>query len=70
MSLKTSLQDFFIETAEVYCEHYGTSKDAVHNILKQKHDVILNIEWQGARRVRELFKGQVCSIFVMPPSLV
>ena len=62
-------QDFFVETAEVYDQYYGTSCKEIADILAQNFDVILNIEWQGARNVRKIFKEQAISIFVAPPDL-
>ncbi len=67
--LKLKAEHFFVETAEVYGEYYGTSKNAVTTILNKNHDVILNIEWQGARNFRAAFKNQTISIFILPPSL-
>jgi len=57
----------FLETAEVYGNFYGTSKQCVRKTLDQGKDVILEIEWQGARQVRKLFPEAV-SIFILPPN--
>lgn len=62
-------QGFFLETAEVYDQLYGTSKTAVSAILSQGIDVILNIEWQGARNVRSAFPDRTITIFITPPSM-
>ncbi|PIQ42951.1 MAG: guanylate kinase [Gammaproteobacteria bacterium CG11_big_fil_rev_8_21_14_0_20_46_22] len=56
----------FLEHAQVYDYHYGTSKKAVADRLAQGRDVILEIEWQGARQVRQAFPNAV-SIFILPP---
>ncbi|MBI4356694.1 MAG: guanylate kinase [Gammaproteobacteria bacterium] len=58
----------FLEYARVFEHYYGTSKQQVEDILKQGKDVILEIDWQGARQVRALFKETV-GIFIVPPSL-
>jgi guanylate kinase len=58
----------FLEHATVYGYHYGTGRAAVANQLLQGYDVMLDIDWQGARQVRKSFPG-CCSIFVLPPSL-
>ena len=60
-------QEFF-ESAEVYGNFYGTSKTWVSEQLDAGTDVILEIDWQGARQVREQHP-EACSIFILPPSL-
>ena len=57
----------FLEHAQVFDNHYGTSRQAVADQLATGIDVILEIDWQGARTVRELMPGAV-SIFILPPS--
>jgi guanylate kinase len=57
----------FLEHAEVFGNYYGTSQQAVDELLKKGHDVILEIDWQGAAQVRRLRPG-VISIFILPPS--
>lgn len=58
--------DFF-EHARVFDNHYGTSRPAVQALIKAGTDVILEIDWQGARQVREQMPEAV-SVFVLPPS--
>ena len=60
-------QGQFLEHAKVFDNYYGTSKASVEDTLNQGLDVILEIDWQGARQVRALFKDSQ-SIFIMPPS--
>ena len=57
----------FLEHARVFDNFYGTSRAAVTARLEQGMGVILEIDWQGARRVRELLPEAV-SIFILPPS--
>lgn len=57
----------FLEYAEVFGHHYGTSKAWIADTLKKGIDVILEIDWQGARQIGRLFH-HVKSIFVLPPS--
>lgn len=57
----------FLEHANVFGNHYGTSKKAVDDLLIKGVDVILEIDWQGAHQVRELMK-EAKSIFILPPS--
>lgn len=65
---KTLIDDGgFLEHAEVFGNYYGTSSAWVQSRLEQGLDVILEIDWQGARQVREKFKHAL-SIFIIPPS--
>ena len=61
-------QGRFLEHAEVFGNYYGTSGDWVKQTLHDGHDVILEIDWQGAAQVRRLMPGAV-GIFILPPSL-
>lgn len=58
----------FLESAEVYGYHYGTSHSWVQEQLSAQRDVILEIDWQGAAQVRNLMP-EACSVFILPPSL-
>ena len=58
----------FLEYARVFDRYYGTSWQAVRSVLSRGHDVVLDIDWQGARQVREAFAGTV-SVFILPPSI-
>ncbi|BFM50201.1 guanylate kinase [Marinomonas sp. THO17] len=60
--------DAFFEHAQVFDNYYGTSKAAIFEMLDQGLDVILEIDWQGARQVRNLYPDAI-GIFVLPPSL-
>lgn len=59
----------FLESAEVFGHHYGTSKELVLQSISEGKDVILEIDWQGARLVRERLP-QSRSIFILPPSIL
>lgn len=58
----------FIEFANVYDHYYGTSRQAIERYLEQGIDVFLDIDWQGARQVRQSMPNAK-SIFILPPSL-
>ena len=58
----------FLEHASVYGNYYGTSRRWIDNELNGDHDVLLEIDWQGAAQVRRLFPHMV-GIFILPPSL-
>jgi guanylate kinase len=57
----------FLEHAQVFDNCYGTSRAFVERELAAGHDVLLEIDWQGAQQVRERVP-QCVSIFVLPPS--
>jgi guanylate kinase len=61
-------QGVFLEFAEVYGNYYGTSRVAVEQMLAAGDNVLLDIDWQGARKVREQMPSAVC-ISVLPPSI-
>jgi guanylate kinase len=57
----------FLEHAQVFDNFYGTSRQGIEDQLAEGMDVILEIDWQGARLVRKQLPG-VISIFILPPS--
>ena len=62
------MNDGLLEFAEVYGRHYGTPKQKVIDKLKEGVDVILEIEMQGALKVRKSYPDGVF-IFILPPSM-
>ncbi|NBS57136.1 MAG: guanylate kinase [Betaproteobacteria bacterium] len=58
----------FLESAEVHGNRYGTSEKAITRELAARHDLILEIDWQGAQQVRRLFPDCI-GIFILPPSI-
>ena len=59
--------DEFLEHAEVFGNRYGTARANILERLQQGVDVILEIDWQGARQVRQRLPEAV-GIFIVPPS--
>ena len=57
----------FLEHAQVFGNRYGTSRTAVLAQLESGQDVILEIDWQGARQVKALLPDSL-AIFILPPS--
>ncbi len=57
-----------LESAEVFDNLYGTSRSQVEKLLAAGHDVILEIDWQGARQVRQSMPEAI-TVFILPPSL-
>jgi guanylate kinase len=58
----------FLEWAEVHGNYYGTSRLMVEKEMKKGTDILLEIDWQGARQVKKQFP-QAAGIFILPPSI-
>ncbi len=58
----------FLESALVHGNHYGTSRVWIEKEMAAGNDVLLEIDWQGARQVRSRFAGTI-GIFILPPSI-
>jgi guanylate kinase len=58
----------FVEYARVFEHAYGTAESSLREVLQRGEDLLLEIDWQGARQVRERIPETV-SIFILPPSL-
>lgn len=63
----------FLEHAEVHGNHYATSRPWIEQQLSAGTDVLLEIDWQGARQVRNRFRDEprvsVTGVFILPPSI-
>ncbi len=57
----------FVEWASVHSQRYGTSKKAIEERMAQGADVILEIDFQGAIQIKNIFSNAIC-IFILPPS--
>ena len=55
-----------LEYAEVYGNFYGTSQSSVIALLEQGKNVILDIDWQGARKIKSLYPSAI-SVYILPP---
>lgn len=58
----------FLESAEVFGNYYGTSKEWVSDKLSKGHDVLLELDWQGALQVKKSYPEAI-TVFVLPPSI-
>jgi guanylate kinase len=58
----------FLEYAEVFGNYYGTSQESVDKMLQEGHDVVLEIDWQGAQQIKKR-RPDAVSIFILPPSI-
>ncbi|MEK6806538.1 MAG: guanylate kinase [Pseudomonadota bacterium] len=59
----------FLEHAHVFGRRYGTGRVVTEALLAEGKQIFLDIDWQGARQVRERLPGQTLLLFVLPPSL-
>jgi len=64
---KMENQNLFLEYANVFEYRYGTSKKWVEEQLQKGNDVILEIDWQGARQIKQ-HNPDAVGIFILPPS--
>jgi guanylate kinase len=62
-------QDAFLEYAQVFDNFYGTGRAQVEALRNAGHDVILEIDWQGAQQVRKA-QPDCTSVFILPPSRI
>ena len=61
------VNDQFIEHARVFDNYYGTARKSVENLLESGRHVILEIDWQGARQVKQKMPETV-AVYILPPS--
>ena len=57
-----------LEWAEVHGNYYGTPRDRIDEALHAGRDVLLEIDWQGARQVRQYLPNAI-GVFILPPSI-
>ena len=57
-----------LEYAKVFDHYYGSPRAPVELSLKNGHDVLFDIDWQGTQQLAEAARGDLVSIFVLPPS--
>jgi guanylate kinase len=61
-------KDAFLEWAVVFDNYYGTTRKPVEEALAAGRDVLFDVDWQGARKLRESAKDDVVTVFILPPS--
>jgi guanylate kinase len=66
--LKRKEAEDFLEWAEVHGNYYGTSKSWIENQMQSGKDVLLEIDWQGARQIQKMISDTIW-IFILPPSI-
>lgn len=57
-----------LEHAKVFDHYYGTPRAAVEELLASGSDVLFDIDWQGTQQLAEKARGDLVSIFILPPS--
>jgi guanylate kinase len=58
-----------LEWAQVFGNRYGTPRAPVEAALAHGRDVLFDIDWQGTQQLREKVRGDLVSVFVLPPSI-
>jgi guanylate kinase len=59
----------FLEYASVFGKRYGTPRQPVEAALNKGRDVLFDIDWQGTQQIAESARGDLVSIFILPPSM-
>ena len=59
----------FLEHAHVHEHRYGTPRGPVGQLLQDGHDVLFDVDWQGAMQTAAAMQGDVVRVFILPPSL-
>ncbi len=58
----------FYEHAKIFDNYYGTSKDSVNTLVKNKNDILFDIDWQGTQQLSNFKELKLIKIFLLPPS--
>src|SRR5690606_18027560 len=61
--------DELLEWAEVHGNYYATPRAPAEEALSEGRDMLFDIDWQGAEQLREKMRGDVVSIFILPPTM-
>ena len=59
----------FYEYAKIFVNYYGTSKSSIKKITEKGHNVLFDIDWQGAEQLDKYKELNLLKIFILPPSL-
>ncbi len=58
-----------LEHAEVFGNFYGSPRGPVEDAMNQGRDTLFDIDWQGGQQIKQAMRGDVVSIFILPPSI-
>ena len=61
-------EDAFYEHSEIFGNYYGTSKSSVNKIIKDKFNVLFDIDWKGAKQLSGYRELNLLKIFILPPN--
>ena len=61
--------DALLEWAEVHGNCYATPREPAEVALAEGRDMLFDIDWQGAEQLREKMRGDIVSVFILPPSM-
>ncbi len=61
--------DALLEWALVHGNFYATPREPVELVMSQGRDMLFDINWQGAKQLKEKMHGDIVSIFILPPSM-
>lgn len=62
-------QNCFLEHAQVFDHLYGTQQEHIDQALNRGQDIVLDMDWQGARKVKEAYGQRAISMFILPPNI-
>ena len=65
---KKNSNNEFYEHAKIFDNFYGTSKQSVNILLKNKNDILFDIDWQGTQQLTKFKELNLVKIFLVPPS--
>jgi len=61
--------DELLEWAEVHGNFYATPREPAEKAMAEGRDMLFDIDWQGAKQLKEKMRGDIVSIFILPPSM-
>ncbi len=61
--------DELLEWAEVHGNFYATPREPAERAMAEGRDMLFDIDWQGAKQLRDKMRGDIVSIFILPPSM-
>ena len=67
--MKLNKQNFFIETAKVFNNYYGSPIKNIKKAFNKNYNILFDIDWQGAKKLRKKYeKSQIIDFFILPPN--
>lgn len=61
--------DELLEWAEVHGNYYATPRKPAETAMAAGRDMLFDIDWQGAKQLKEKMRGDIVSVFILPPSM-